>query len=398
MKIIYLLCLLILPNILQAKTSKITNGDWQFNLLLSKDYNINIKAKVSGDILSFINGAEQINLKSFIERGDSVIADFSLYHSCIIIKEIKKNKIKGYWRNYSRSGNYRIFFSAKRKVKVKKGNQENLNRLSGKWQTTIQYSKPTSLIGEFKQVNNCLQGTFISETGDYRFLEGNIIKDSMFLSCFDGTHCYLFTGRLHDNDSISGRFYSGNHYQTVWSAVKNENAVLRSPDSLTYRTNNAAIDFSLKSTDNEYVSYDSIASNLKPTIVQIFGTWCPNCVDETNFLNGLHKKYGSQINIVGIGFEMGKTEADKLKHLVDFKSTMNIAYPILLGGGASKKEAGNLFPMLNHIMSFPTLIIIDQKGEIVKVHTGFNGPATGQHYTDFQDSVDKLISTLVASN
>ena len=398
MKIISLLTLLMLSAVTQASPFTLSKGKWQFSLHLINNYHVNVKASVTENIITFYNGNELVSLEPLEKKGDSLVANFPLYHSCIVITEVKKRKLKGYWQNYSRGDHYKIQFTAVKKNKIKKGEKEGLHRISGKWETTIDYGKPTALIGDFKQVNNTLQGTFMSETGDYRFLEGNIIKDSMYLSCFDGTHCYLFTGRLFKNDSISGRFYSGNHYQTTWTAVKNPHATLKDPDSLTFIANDKEIDFTLLSTDHQYISYDSIKKTGKPTIIQLFGTWCPNCVDETNFLNEIHKRYADNVNLIGIGFEMGKTENDKLIHLVKFKQKMQMDYLVLLGGSASKKDAASLFPMLNHVMSFPTLIFINKHGDIVKIHTGFNGPATGQHFIDFQNNFNSLLEDLVQHN
>lgn len=43
--------------------------------------------------------------------------------------------------------------------------------------------------------------------------------------------------------------------------------------------------------------------------------------------------------------------------------------------------------MLNHVMSFPTSIFIDQEGAVWRIHTGFNGPATGEAYTNFKNKI-----------
>jgi hypothetical protein len=47
-------------------------------------------------------------------------------------------------------------------------------------------------------------------------------------------------------------------------------------------------------------------------------------------------------------------------------------------------------------MSFPTTLIIDKKGSIRKIHTGFNGPATGKYYTDFKKEMSVFINQLLA--
>lgn len=52
--------------------------------------------------------------------------------------------------------------------------------------------------------------------------------------------------------------------------------------------------------------------------------------------------------------------------------------------------------MLDHILSYPTTIFIDKKGKVRKIHTGFNGPATGEKYEKFSKEFDAFIAKLNA--
>ena len=61
-------------------------------------------------------------------------------------------------------------------------------------------------------------GTFLTETGDYRYLEGVVDGDSLKLSCFDGSHAFLFHAAL-DQDSFRGRFWSGTHWDRALGRV-----------------------------------------------------------------------------------------------------------------------------------------------------------------------------------
>ncbi len=70
-------------------------------------------------------------------------------------------------------------------------------------------------------------------------------------------------------------------------------------------------------------------------------------------------------------------------------------YPILVGGIASKGLASQDFHMLNSISSFPTSIFINRKGEVVQIHTGFNGPGTGEIYTQFVEDTNRLVERLL---
>ncbi|MDV7401472.1 hypothetical protein RZS08_59185, partial [Arthrospira platensis SPKY1] len=58
--------------------------------------------------------------------------------------------------------------------------------LSGKWEVNfgLDTDAPYPAVGEFRQEGNQLYGTFLTETGDYRFLEGTVQADKFYLSCF----------------------------------------------------------------------------------------------------------------------------------------------------------------------------------------------------------------------
>ena len=132
-------------------------------------------------------------------------------------------------------------------------------------------------------------------------------------------------------------------------------------------------------------------------LIQIFGSWCPNCFDETNYLTNLYDTHSDQLEIISLGFETGKTTEDKIKQLKKYKSYMKVNYKLLIGGDACKSCATDMFPMLNKIISFPTLIIIDKKGEIKKIHTGFSGPSTGHYYKEFVKNTTQYIEGLINS-
>jgi hypothetical protein len=65
-------------------------------------------------------------------------------------------------------------------------------------------------------------------------------------------------------------------------------------------------------------------------------------------------------------------------------------------GGINKTEAQQKLPMLNHVLSYPTTIIIDKTGAVRKIHTGFNGPATGNKFTEFKNEFESFLAELVA--
>lgn len=77
------------------------------------------------------------------------------------------------------------------------------------------------------------------------------------------------------------------------------------------------------------------------------------------------------------------------------KAKMNVPYDFVIAGTSSTKSASESLPMLNKVISFPTSIIIDKKGKVRRIHTGFSGPATGIYYEEFVDDFNQFMSSLL---
>ncbi len=93
-----------------------------------------------------------------------------------------------------------------------------------------------------------------------------------------------------------------------------------------------------------------------------------------------------------------KQKESKKKHLRRFKKKAAIPYSMYLAGNASKKEASQIFSMLNGISSFPTTLFVNQKGEIIHIHTGFYGPGTGIYYEIYKKEAESLIQSHIQAN
>lgn len=355
--------------------------------------------------IEIINGDEVLRVDDIVygknkKNGDDTIRiDFPIYNS--YIKAVYEDKvIEGYWYDKNRE-NYGIPFLAKqgqghRFTTLRKA---PITDVSGKWEVLFETETdtPYPAIGEFKQDGNTLTGTFLTETGDYRYLDGTIQGDKIYLSTFDGTHAYLFEAKILEDKTIIGSFQSGKHYKTNWSAKRNDNAQLGSAYELTYlKEGFEKFEFSFNDVDGRLISSADEQFQGKAKIIQIFGTWCPNCRDETDFLVAFSKGKPKDIEIVGLAFENFRDENRAAKAVKTYIDKMNVTYPMLIAGQADKTAASKALPMLNKIISYPTLIFVDKNDKVVKIHTGFNGPATSK-YNDFKKEFDEIVKSLVNS-
>ncbi|WP_411895546.1 peroxiredoxin family protein [Winogradskyella sp. A2] len=281
------------------------------------------------------------------------------------------------------------------------GTSEASQNVSGIWETVFSQGITEDEYiakGIFKQDGDKVTGTFRTTTGDYRYLEGVMDGDTMKLSTFDGAHAFLFTAKVTDS-TMEGNFYSGNHWKEPFVAKRNDNYELPSANDLTFlKEGYDSIDFTFPNTKGEMVSLKDDRFKDKVVIVQIMGTWCPNCLDESKYYAYFYNNNKDKdIEIVALAFEYAKTKEIAFNRINRLKSRIGIDYPILLAqyGSSDKEKAQEKLPMLNHVLSYPTSIFIDKTGNVRKIHTGFNGPATGEKYTEFKTEFEGFVSDLL---
>ena len=225
------------------------------------------------------------------------------------------------------------------------------------------------------------------------------IRDRLYLSCFDGAHAFLFEGKILEDKSITGSFQSGNHYKTTWVAKRNETYELEDPNNLTFLKEGAdKLSFAFEDPTGKTISLTNEEYKGKVKIVQIFGTWCPNCRDETEFLQEYLKKHpNNDLKVIALAFEKHKDKAKANKVLTTYKNKFDIKYDMVHAGYSNKKEAAQALPMLNHILSYPTMIFVDRNDQVRKIHTGFNGPATSK-YQEFTKEFDEFVQGLLSES
>ena len=224
-----------------------------------------------------------------------------------------------------------------------------------------------------------MKGTFLTPTGDYRFLEGVVDGDTLRLSTFDGGHAYSFVSKILDTNQMQGFFYSGATSVETWVAEKNAGARLPDEFSLTglKDSDQCHAEFQFPRPEGKMVSLRDPRYKNKVVIIQILGSWCPNCMDETRFLSPWYIQNKSRgVEIVGLAYERTTSFDDTKRLLQPFITRFKVTYPILATGvttGDSLRSEKTL-PEIREIVGFPTTIFIDKKGKIRKIHTGFNGP------------------------
>jgi peroxiredoxin len=273
--------------------------------------------------------------------------------------------------------------------------------VSGRWAVKFiddKSGEPEVALGEFTQSHDAVSGTILTTTGDHRYLAGQVQGDELYLSTFDGAHVFLYKAKIAADGSLDGDWWSGLVYHEKWIAKRD--AAARLPDAYgvtAMRSGVKQFDFAFPDLNGKTVSSKDPQFRGKVLIVALAGSWCPNCHDEAAFLAPLYKEYRDKgLEIVSLQFEHFGDFERAAQATQRFRQNYGIEYTTLIAGISDKEEAGKKLPMLKSFVAFPTTVFIDRRGNVRKIHTGYTGPATGDHYTQFVNEVKTTLDRLLA--
>ncbi len=274
-------------------------------------------------------------------------------------------------------------------------------RVAGRWAVTFVDAGDGSKekgVGEFAQSGDHVTGTFLAETGDHRYLEGQVRGDELFLSVFDGSHVFLYHAKLASSGILQGDWWSGLTGHESWTGIRDEHAALPDAYAMTHMKDPGQR-FSLSFPDEtgKTVSLDDPRFRGKVLIVTLAGSWCPNCHDEAAFLEPFYREYRAKgVEVISLMFEYFGDFPRAADATERFRKHYGIDYTTLIAGISNKDDAGKRLPMLDRVVAYPTTIFIDRSGHVQKIHTGFSGPGTGAHYEvlvkEFRTEVDHMLA------
>lgn len=400
-------CFLLLTDNAFAQTSTLLlAGQWRGVLTLNDTTELPFTFEIThgdgGSFLTVINAQERILVDAFRFTSDSVWWTMPVFNTKFRCKRESDVAFSGEWNNTAASKPYVLKFKAvynRPRITPLAAPCTGRHNFSGKYECTFSPGEKDSskAVGLFSlEKDGRYTGTFLTETGDYRYLEGaEIACDEVALSCFDGQHAFLFTFKWSPRGAIDGKFWSGKYWYEAWEGKSNPGFGLRNPESLTWITDSSHVNFTFNDLHGKPVSLSDYRG--KVVLVQIMGSWCPNCMDETQWLAPVYDKYKAQgFEVIALAYERKGDTATQNAAIRRVKNRFNANYTFLNTGKSGKDSAAASLPFLNGIMSFPTTIYIDRSGNVRKTYTGFNGPATGAYYTKDTEEALRFIQQLLA--
>ncbi|MBT9393842.1 TlpA family protein disulfide reductase [Hymenobacter sp. NST-14] len=407
-----------------AAASPLSAGTWR-GVLSAQGQEIPFLFDVAQDggqpTVTLRNGEERLKLDEITTAGDSTTIRLGVFDAALVVRADGEGKLKGSWVKYDAGKPYRVPFAAQKGDQAlfsddyQDGNKlapviapELMKGATYRVTFTGEEGETTPAVGIFTydKTSGAVAGTFLTTTGDYRYLSGNIVRSKtgdfrMKTSTFDGSHAFLFDAKPTKPafTELQGDFYSGLTGHETWTATLDPTAKLPDANALTgMKPGQKKLDFKFPSIyEGASISPSDPKYRGKVVVVQILGSWCPNCMDETNFLAPWYEQNKQRgVEIIGLGYERTTDQALAAQKLLKMKQRMNVGYDLAVAGQASSAEASKSLPQLQKVLAFPTTIFLDKKGEVRKIHTGFSGPGTGQYYeaekAEFNKTIDQLLA------
>ncbi|MDR1674965.1 MAG: TlpA family protein disulfide reductase [Tannerella sp.] len=351
--------------------------------------------------LTLINGEERVPLTGLYYAGDTLIVPIDAYDAAIKAVPDGRHALRGRLvKNYiagdtgtvftARYGDSNRFAPSATRASID---------IDGKWDVLFIHGEDTTRnAGIFSSNNGIVTGSILTSSGDFRYLEGAVTDSGIVLSAFGGLSPYLFELEFADSHTFRGVFYTARG-KTLLAGRRNPHAGLPDLYDLTHlKSGYTRLGFRLPNTDNDTVSLADARYRGKAVIVSVLGSWCPNCLDEIQYLAPWYRENRERgVEIVGLAFERkddfayGKAAIERLKRRYD------IDYEILFAGQAGK-SVKTVLPEVENFSSYPTLFFTDRDGNVVKIHTGFSGPATGVFYEEFKSEFNRIIDGLLQKN
>ena len=379
-----------------GKKNVLTPGIWRATLLTEHSveipFNFDLELLPSDTLMYIITGSDRYKVTDIKMVGDSMFINLPLFSAKFALL-LENGTLHGQFIRSSYTMPVTMVPGEANRFKVTKG---DISKAVGRWLVTLNTRNGTrEIIGEFEEFDGKITGSFLTPTGDYRLFEGTVDQNNqLMISSFDGSFVRLFTAQINGDQLDNIKMYSGNNALEEGSAVKSPNVELPDAYSVTgLKKGYKSLGFSFPNLNGVSVSLKDERFKNKVVVLQISGSWCPNCLDESRFLMEMYHKYAPKIDILCLAFERTTDFAEAKQEAMKLANTAGITYDVLITAH-NTSQVQTALPELENFRAFPTTIIVDKKGEVRQIHSGFSGPGTGIHYRNYVKEFEEFIGGL----
>ncbi len=362
------------------------------------EFQVRVAKKGSALSATLVNGAASEPFTGASWDGTTLTLEMAHYDAKIVATP-KGGGLEGTFSRVVASGMREFTFSATRTAPPAPAVKKAGVSVAGTWAAEIARAggEPEKVTALLSQKGTSVTGTMATPSGDYGPLHGTFDGEQLVLTVFNGVFVYRFTAELLPDGTLAGEFRAGKNPPADWKAVKRTPAA----EGAGPKAKEAArpFAFSLPDLDGKTVSSGDARFAGKAMIVTAMGSWCPNCHDEAPVLGQFASRYGAKgLAVVAFTYEY-TADVERARRLVaQFRQRNGVTYPILWAGTTKDAAVSPLFSRVDGPRAFPTTLFLDRQHRIVGIHSGFDGPATGERFVRLKKEWDEKVRALLAGN
>ncbi len=379
-----------IPNLLDA-TVVVSNATIPFRFEI-QDKNGNISG-------SFFNGDEKVTSTAGSRTGDKITLEFAHYAT----------RLEATWDGttlsgtYGRTGRPPYPFSARAYTAPTEADS-NAPSIAGLWEVPVKSPKGESAWKFIvRQSGPEVSASILRIDGDTGTLAGRFANGKFLLSHFSGARPAL----LEVTPNADGTLSLVQNGKTTYTAIKSSEARaknLPAPSDPSRWTSlqdpTKPLQFTGKDLAGNTVTDKDSRFAGKVVLVNITGSWCPNCHDEAPFLAEIYRTYKSRgLEIVALSFEEAEQLADPTR-LKAFIKNYGLEYTVLLAGETSERDTK--LPQAVNLNTWPATFFIGRDGLVRGSHAGFASKATGAEHehtkAEFKATIEKLLAENLRSS
>jgi thiol-disulfide isomerase/thioredoxin len=375
----------------ELTTKEATGQDFIGSIVQNDSTRVSFNVHLQENVLTFYNGVQE-SFEVALRGEDTLHGTFPVFASDLWLVATEDGYKGEYYR--TDANNYRLPLEL---VPGRMTFEQSPSEFPSQYAITRyigDQEKPALL--QLSKKDGVLVGTIATSTGDSRFMTGYEVEGGFELMGFDGRFIYKVSAKVTDGN-IEGHVWAGMTGYYTFSGTSDESAVLENPEEMSkLRDDYTHIEWHLPGLDGDTVHFDS-RTITKPTILAIQGSWCPNCMDEGRVLDQYYREFEGAIDVYGLSYEYSGTLEKATAAVQKMERDLGTSFPMVIATYDPKQDRNAVLP-LEQIRSYPTSIMLDHQGNVVKIHTGFYGPSTKEYETYVKETREELEALVAKAN
>lgn len=348
--------------------------------------------------LSLFNGVDSITSTAVRRSGDSLIVDFA-HLAAQLRGTVRAGEFAGYFGSTSRRDSNRVTASATKARRATK--VVGAPDINGTWIIPHKTAKgENSWRFVVQQTDTGVIATILRVDGDAGAMTGKFRDGKFRLSHFDGTRPSILDVALASDGSLKLESRGPRGAPVHYIALRPDVALAQGvPEPANFATHTTVKDLNeplrFSGTDTAGTAFDNADQRFagKVVVVNVTGSWCPNCHDEAPYLSRLYEKYRDQgVEIVALDFEE-RDQIPDLKRLKAFIRRYSIGYTYLFGG--ETRQVLEKLPQAVNLNTWPATFFLGRDGTVRAVRTGFAAKASGSFNNSLESDYEGIIESLV---